>query len=132
MRKMQDTLLGKCLWPRYACRVPRIYANVNGVAVQIGRKKGGAARFSAGDKDDRITPAGRFIRKVRIDELPQLINILNSTMPICVSRSGRPEAAEQYCKEIPELALRLQAKAGLTGYAQVYDKYNIPPMISSK
>lgn len=83
--------------------------------MRVDAEKDGIARLSADDKDDRITPLGRFIRKVRIDELPQLIDILNSTMSICDPRPERPEIAEQYCEEMPEFALRLQDKAGLTG-----------------
>lgn len=89
-------------------------------------EKDGVARL-AGENDDRITPVGRFIRKCRIDELPQLINILKGEMAIVGPRPERPEIAAQYEKEIPEFRLRLQVKAGLTGYAQVYGKYNTQP-----
>jgi lipopolysaccharide/colanic/teichoic acid biosynthesis glycosyltransferase len=64
---------------------------------------------------------------VRIDELPQFINILKGDMSLVGPRPERPEIAAQYEKELPEFALRLQAKAGLTGYAQVYGKYNTTP-----
>lgn len=86
----------------------------------------GVARL-ASQNDDRITPIGHFIRKVRVDELPQLLNILHGEMSLVGPRPERPEIAEQYEQEIPEFALRLQAKAGLTGYAQVYGKYNTSP-----
>lgn len=89
--------------------------------------KYGVARLSTGDKDDRITPVGKVIRACRVDELPQLINILKGELSIVGPRPERPEIAAQYCKEMPEFALRLQAKAGLTGYAQVYGKYNSTP-----
>ena len=90
-------------------------------------EKDGVARLSTGDSDDRITPVGKVIRKYRLDELPQLFNILGGSLSICGPRPERPEIAEQYCEEMPEFSLRLQAKAGLTGYAQVYGKYNTTP-----
>ena len=90
-------------------------------------EKDGVARLSTGDADPRITPVGRVIRKLRIDELPQLFNILGGSMSIVGPRPERPEIAAQYEKELPEFSLRLQAKAGLTGYAQVYGKYNTTP-----
>lgn len=90
-------------------------------------EKDGVARLSTGDHDDRITPVGRVIRKLRIDELPQLFNILGGSMTIVGPRPERPEIAAVYEQELPEFSLRLQAKAGLTGYAQVYGKYNTTP-----
>ena len=89
-------------------------------------EKDGVARL-AGDSDDRITPVGKLIRKLRIDELPQLFNILKGDMSFVGPRPERPEIAAEYEKDMPEFALRLQVKAGLTGYAQVYGKYNTPP-----
>lgn len=96
-------------------------------SMRVDAEKDGVARLSTGGKDDRITPVGRIIRKVRIDELPQLLNILGGSMSIVGPRPERPEIAEQYEKTLPEFRLRLQAKAGLTGYAQVYGKYNTTP-----
>ena len=95
-------------------------------SMRVDAERDGVARLAAA-KDDRITPVGHFIRKVRIDELPQLINILKGEMSIVGPRPERPEIAEQYERELPEFSLRLQAKAGLTGYAQVYGKYNTTP-----
>ncbi len=89
-------------------------------------EKDGVARL-ASDSDDRITPVGKIIRKLRIDELPQLFNILKGDMSFVGPRPERPEIAAEYEKDMPEFALRLQVKAGLTGYAQVYGKYNTPP-----
>ncbi len=81
----------------------------------------------AKENDDRITPVGRFIRATRIDELPQLFNILKGDMSFVGPRPERPEIIEEYCKEIPEFKFRTRVKAGLTGYAQVYGKYNTTP-----
>ena len=96
-------------------------------SMRVDAEKDGVARLSTGSKDTRVTPIGRFIRKVRIDELPQLINIIKGDMSIVGPRPERPQIMEQYEKELPEFELRLQAKAGLTGYAQVYGKYNTTP-----
>lgn len=96
-------------------------------SMRIDAEKDGVARLSTGEKDDRITKVGKIIRRFRIDELPQLINILEGDLSICGPRPERPEIAEKYCKKMPEFSLRLQAKAGLTGYAQVYGKYNTTP-----
>ena len=95
-------------------------------SMRVDAEKDGVPRLAA-EHDDRITPVGHFIRKVRIDELPQLINILRGEMSLVGPRPERPEIAAQYEKELPEFSLRLQAKAGLTGYAQVYGKYNTTP-----
>lgn len=81
----------------------------------------------AGKNDDRITPVGKLIRKIRFDELPQLINILKGDMSFVGPRPERPELAEKYEKDMPEFRYRLKVKAGLTGYAQVMGKYNTTP-----
>lgn len=78
----------------------------------------------AGKSDSRITKVGAFLRATRIDELPQLLNILNGDMTLVGPRPERPEFYQKYCAEYPEFAYRLRAKAGLTGYAQLYGKYN--------
>ena len=90
-------------------------------------EKDGIPRLSTGAFDERITPVGRFIRRHRIDELPQLFDILIGNLSVVGPRPERPEITEEYMKEIPEFQLRLQTKAGLTGYAQIYGKYNTTP-----
>lgn len=95
-------------------------------SMKVDAEKDGVARLATED-DDRITPVGNIIRKLRIDEIPQIFNILGGSMSIVGPRPERPEIAAQYEEEMPEFALRLQVKAGLTGYAQVYGKYNTPP-----
>ena len=84
------------------------------------------ARLAMKD-DDRITPVGKFIRATHFDETPQIINILKGDMSIVGPRPEREEIANQYAEIIPEFPLRLKVKAGLTGYAQVYGKYNTTP-----
>lgn len=93
----------------------------------VDAEKYSGAVLSAGENDPRITKVGRIIRACRIDELPQLINILKGDMSLVGPRPERPEIAAEYEKELPEFALRLQVQAGLTGYAQVYGKYNTTP-----
>lgn len=96
-------------------------------SMRVDAEKDGVARLSTGDNDDRITPVGHVIRACRADELPQLWNILRGDMTIVGPRPERPEIAAQYEEEMPAFGLRLQVKAGLTGYAQIYGKYNTNP-----
>jgi lipopolysaccharide/colanic/teichoic acid biosynthesis glycosyltransferase len=77
-------------------------------------EKDGVARL-ASKNDSRITPIGNFIRAVRIDELPQLFNILKGEMSFIGPRPERPEIIEQYMEEMPEFAYRMKVKAGLAG-----------------
>lgn len=95
-------------------------------SMRVDAEKDGVARL-ASRHDSRITPVGKFIRAVRIDELPQLINILRGEMSFIGPRPERPEIIAQYMKEMPEFAFRMKVKAGLAGYAQVYGKYNTTP-----
>ena len=95
-------------------------------SMRVNAEKDGVARL-ASENDDRITPVGKFIRATRIDELPQMINILKGDMSVVGPRPERPEIAEQYEQTMPEFSLRLQVKAGLTGYAQIHGKYNTSP-----
>lgn len=76
------------------------------------------------DNDSRITPVGKIIRALRVDELPQIINILKGDMSIVGPRPERIEHVEKYSEQIPEFVCRYKVKGGLTGYAQVYGKYN--------
>jgi len=78
----------------------------------------------AENKDPRITTLGRFMRIIRLDELPQLINVIKGEMSLVGPRPERPFFTEQFEKEIPEYRFRLKVKAGLTGLAQVEGKYN--------
>ena len=78
----------------------------------------------AGEKDDRITKVGNIIRACRVDELPQLFNIFAGDMSIVGPRPERFEHVIKYTNDIPEFKFREKVKGGLTGYAQVYGKYN--------
>ena len=95
-------------------------------SMRVDAEEDGVARL-AQKSDARITPVGRIIRPVRIDELPQLFNILKGDMSFIGPRPERPEIIDAYLKEMPEFAYRLRVRAGLAGYAQVYGKYNTTP-----
>lgn len=95
-------------------------------SMRVDAEKDGVARL-ASQNDSRITPVGKFIRKVRLDELPQLFNILKGDMSFIGPRPERPEIIKQYMEDMPEFAFRMKMKAGLAGYAQVYGKYNTTP-----
>ncbi|GHU76096.1 hypothetical protein AGMMS49992_21190 [Clostridia bacterium] len=96
-------------------RSMRTDAEKNGVAVL------------ASENDSRITKVGKVLRQYRLDELPQIFNILKGDMTIVGPRPERPEIIKQYTEELPEFNLRLIAKAGLTGHAQVFGRYNTEP-----
>ena len=93
--------------------------------IQNAEEKSGARLAS--EHDDRILPVGHFLRRTRLDELPQLLNIWKGEMSLVGPRPERPELAAEIEKEIPEFCYRLKMKAGLTGYAQIYGKYNTTP-----
>lgn len=78
-------------------------------------------------QDHRITGVGKVIRKIRFDEIPQFFNVLKGDMSVVGPRPERPEIARQYEEEMPEFSYRLKMKAGITGYAQVYGRYNTTP-----
>ncbi|SET26279.1 exopolysaccharide biosynthesis polyprenyl glycosylphosphotransferase [Pseudobutyrivibrio sp. C4] len=83
-----------------------------------------AEQRPATDDDDRITKVGHVIRATRIDELPQIFNIIKGDMSIVGPRPERTEHVEKYTAAIPEFEFRNKVKGGLTGYAQIYGKYN--------
>lgn len=95
-------------------------------SMKVDAEKDGVARL-AQKNDDRITPIGRFIRTVRIDEIPQLFNIFVGDMSFIGPRPERPQIIAQYVEEMPEFVYRMKMKAGLAGYAQIYGKYNTTP-----
>ena len=95
-------------------------------SMRVDAEKDGVARL-ASENDSRITPFGKFIRKVRIDELPQLFNIITGDMSFIGPRPERPEIIKQYLEDMPEFEFRTRVKAGLAGYAQVFGKYNTTP-----
>jgi len=95
-------------------------------SMRVDAEKDGVARL-AQKNDNRITPVGKVIRKCRLDELPQLFNILKGDMSFVGPRPERPEIIAKYMLLMPEFAYRMKVKAGLAGFAQVYGKYNTSP-----
>ncbi|OAD64306.1 UDP-phosphate N-acetylgalactosaminyl-1-phosphate transferase [Pediococcus parvulus] len=77
--------------------------------------------------DDRITKVGHFMRKTRIDELPQLWSVVKGDMSLIGPRPERPEFTQQFSEEFPGFEQRLIVKPGLSGYAQVHGGYDISP-----
>lgn len=120
--KLEDG--GKILYSQERCTLneKRFQVHKFRSMVEDAERIGGAQL--AKENDSRITKVGAFIRKTRIDELPQLINVLEGDMSLVGPRPERPEFIEKNVRSIPEFAYRTKVKAGLTGYAQVYGKYN--------
>lgn len=105
-------------------------ATINGTVFQVYKfrtMKEHVENRSVTEDDDRITPPGRILRKIRMDELPQLLNILKGDMSFVGPRPEMLENVEAYTEELPEFRYRLRVKAGLTGYAQIAGKYNTTP-----
>lgn len=130
-------LLAACL-VKFTSKGPVIFKQVR---MTVGNKKFKVLKFrtmydgaeaetgpvlSNGD-DHRITKVGRLLRNLRIDELPQLFNVLKGDMSFVGPRPERPFFVEQFSKEIPEYVHRYLVKAGITGYAQIYGKYDTTP-----
>lgn len=118
---------GPVLYKQVRCTIgQREFQIMKFRSMRVDAEKDGVARLAA-KNDSRITPVGKFIRTVRIDELPQLFNILKGDMSFIGPRPERPEIIAQYVEEMPEFVFRMKVKAGLAGYAQVYGKYNTTP-----
>lgn len=81
----------------------------------------------ADKNDSRITTIGRIIRKRRIDELPQMINIIKGDMSLIGPRPERPYFTYIYCEKIPKFKSRLMVPCGITGWAQVNGGYSLTP-----
>lgn len=123
--KMYDG--GPVLYKQVRCTINRREFKIMKFrSMHVDAEKDGVARL-ASKNDSRITPVGSFIRKCRLDELPQLFNILKGDMSFIGPRPERPEIIRQYLEDMPEFAFRTRVKAGLAGYAQIYGKYNTTP-----
>lgn len=118
---------GPVLYKQVRCTLnQRRFSIMKFRSMRTDAEKDGMARLAQKD-DDRITPIGKFIRKCRIDELPQLVNILRGDMSFIGPRPERPEIIEKYLEVMPEFVFRMKVRAGLAGFAQVYGKYNTTP-----
>lgn len=118
---------GPILYKQIRCTIQeREFEILKFRSMRVDAEKDGVARL-ASKNDSRITPVGKVIRKCRLDELPQLFNILKGDMSFIGPRPERPEIIAQYKEVMPEFVYRMKVKAGLAGFAQVYGKYNTSP-----
>lgn len=118
---------GPILYKQIRCTIhEREFEILKFRSMRVDAEKDGVARL-ASKNDSRITPVGKVIRKCRLDELPQLFNILKGDMSFIGPRPERPEIIAQYKEVMPEFVYRMKVKAGLAGFAQVYGKYNTSP-----
>lgn len=81
------------------------------------------AQWCAGDNDPRVTPVGKWLRKLHLDELPQIVNVLRGDMSFCGPRPERPQFIEKLVESVPYYKSRLTVRPGITGFAQI----NLPP-----
>ena len=103
----------------------KIFRIIKFRSMRTDAEKNGAQLMKA--DDDRVTKVGKILRRTHMDELPQLFNVFKGDMSIVGPRPERPEIMDDYIKNVPEFKYRLKVKGGLTGYAQVYGKYNTTP-----
>ncbi|MEG2073857.1 MAG: sugar transferase [Angelakisella sp.] len=123
--KLQDG--GAILFKQKRCTINNKVFEVYKFRSMIEDAESDGKPHPAVDNDPRITPVGRFIRKTRLDELPQFFNIFMGDMSLVGPRPERIEHVEKYTAEMPEFAFRSKVKGGLTGYAQIVGKYNTTP-----
>lgn len=105
-------------------------ATIHGKRFQVYKlrtMKENVKNYSVKEDDDRITKPGKILRRTRIDELPQLLNVLKGDMTFVGPRPEMLKNVKNYTEELPEFRYRLRVKAGLTGYAQIAGKYNTTP-----
>lgn len=105
-------------------------ATINGkrfYVYKLRTMKQNVENYSVTKGDDRITKPGKFLRRTRIDELPQLLNVLKGDMTFVGPRPEMIKNVKEYTEKLPEFEYRLRVKAGLTGYAQIAGKYNTTP-----
>lgn len=119
--------LGPVLYTQERCTTNAKKFNILKFRTMIVDSEKDGIAILAKENDERITRVGKLLRQLRLDELPQLINVLKGEMSVVGPRPERPEIIEQYKKKLPEFDFRLSVKSGLTGYAQVLGKYNTTP-----